>query len=137
LALALGYDQAFPALGGSEEYKKLSLDAAAAIPISRGFTLGLTFSGGTDFTLTGASPGALGPAEAFSLRTGSEFRGFEEWEVRGSHKLAAGLDLQLSLPGLNRVIGTDFYLLGNLSAGNCWTDFPESSQAFSLHYGTS
>ncbi|MGA2639793.1 MAG: patatin-like phospholipase family protein [Spirochaetia bacterium] len=137
LALALGYDQAFPALGGSEEYKKLSLDAAAAIQLFRGFTLGLTFSGGTDFTLSGASSGALGPADAFSLRTESEFRGFEEWEIRGSHKVAAGLDLQLSLPGLNRVMGTDFYLLGNLSAGNCWTDLPQSSQALSLRYGAS
>jgi len=135
--IGLGYDQAVPALGGSEEYKKLSLDAVAAIPLFRSFSLGLTFSGGTDFTLSGASPGALGPADAFSLRTESEFRGFEEWEVRGSHKLAGGLDLQLRLPGLNRLIGTDFYLLGNLSAGNCWTDFPQSIPALSLRYGGS
>jgi outer membrane protein assembly factor BamA len=135
--IGLGYDQAVPGLGGSEQYKKLSLDSVAAIPLFRGFTLGLTLSGGTDFTLSGASPGALGPADAFSLRTESEFRGFEEWEVRGSHKLAGGLDLQLRLPGLNRLIGTDFYLLGNLSAGNCWTDFPQSIPALSMRYGGS
>ncbi len=137
IGIGLGFDQALPALGGSEEYRKLSLDAMAAIPLFPGFTLGLTFSGGTDFTLSGASSGALGPADAFSLRTESEFRGFEEWEVRGSHKLATGLDLQLRLPGLNRLIGTDFYLLGNLSAGNCWTDLPQSIPSLSLRYGAS
>lgn len=135
--LGLGYDQALPALGGSEEYKKLSLDAAAAIQLFRGFTLGLTLSGGTDFTLTGTSPGALGPAEAFSLRTESQFRGYQEWDVRGSHKLAAGVDLQLRLPRINKLMGTDFYVLGNFSAGNCWTDLPQTTQALSLRYGAS
>ncbi|MGO9307739.1 MAG: patatin-like phospholipase family protein [Spirochaetia bacterium] len=137
LGIGLGYDQAVPGLGGSEQYRKLSLDSVAAIPLFRGFTLGLTFSGGTDFTLSSASPDALDPADAFSLRTESEFRGFEEWEVRGSHKLAGGLDLQLRLPALNRLVGTDFYVLGNLSAGNCWTDFPQSFSTLSLRYGGS
>ena len=120
--LALSYDQALPELGGTQEYKKLSLEAALAIPVTSAFTIGLTFSGGTDLTLGPSAPGVLGPDEAFSLRTESQFRGFQEWEVRGSHKLGAGLDLQLRLPWLNDIIGTDAYALGNFSAGNCWTD---------------
>jgi NTE family protein len=135
IGVGVGYDQALPELGGSESWKKLSINAAASIPLSRFLTMGLTFAGGTDFTLAGTAPGVLGLADAFSLRTDSQFRGYQEWEVRGSHKIAAGLDLQLRLPGLNRVIGTDLYLLGNFSAGNCWTDLSRLTQAFSLHYG--
>jgi NTE family protein len=135
--IGLGYDQALPALGGNESYKKLSLDAAATFPVFRSLALGLTFSGGTDFTRNASSPGALGPAEAFSLRSDSQFRGYQEWDIRGSHKLAAGLDLQLRLPGFNQLIGTDLYVLGNLSGGNCWTDLPLSVQALTWHYGAS
>jgi NTE family protein len=133
----IGYDQALPALGGSEKYRKLSFDAAAAIPLVRSLTLGLTLSGGTDFTSTSSAPGVLGPSEAFSIRTDSEFRGYQEWEVRGSHKLAAGLDLQLRLPTITPIIGTDLFLLGNLSAGNCWTDFPAAAADRTLRYGAS
>jgi outer membrane protein assembly factor BamA len=135
--IGLGYDQAVPALGGSDAYKKLSVDAEAEIPLLNPLTLGLTFSGGTDFTLSSTAPGALGPADAFSLRSATQFRGYQDWEVRGSHKLAGGLDLQLRLPGLDRLIGTDFYLLGNLSAGNCWTDLSQITRDFSLHFGAS
>jgi hypothetical protein len=46
-----------------------------------------------------------------------------------------GLDLQLRLPWLNQLTGTDSYALGNLSAGNCWTDLSQITQAFSLRYG--
>jgi NTE family protein len=135
--LTLAYDQALPALGGTETYRKLSLDAEAVFPLIRNVALGLTFSGGTDFTFSGTSPGALGPADAFSLRSESQFRGYQEWDIRGSHKLAAGMDLQVRLAGLNRLIGADLYLLGNASAGNCWTDLPQLAQPFSLHYGGS
>ncbi len=135
--LALGYDQALPELGGADAWKKLSLDAAIAIPVTAGFTLGLTFSGGTDFTLGASAPGVLGPEEAFSLRTESQFRGFQDWEVRGSHKLAAGLDLQLRLPWLNQVIGTGLFALANVSAGNCWTDPHQVLSSFSLRTGAS
>jgi NTE family protein len=133
--IGIGYDQAIPELGGMESWKKLSVDAGAAIPLTHLLTLGLTFSGGTDFTQAGSAPGVLGPADAFSLRTESQFRGYQEWEVRGSHKMAAGLDLRLRLPWLNQATGTDFYVLGNASAGNCWADLGQLTRDFSLHYG--
>jgi len=135
--LGLSYDQALPQLGGAEEYKKLSLDAALAIPVTSAFTVGLTLSGGTDFTSGPSAPGVLGPDEAFSLRTESQFRGFQEWEIRGSHKLGTGLDLQLRLPWLNDVIGTDAYVLGNFSAGNCWSDPGQILSSFSVRTGAS
>jgi NTE family protein len=134
---SLGYEQALPELGGTEAYKKLSLDGAVSLPVAAAFTVGFSFSGGTDFTLSAAAPGALGPQEAFSLRTESQFRGFQEWEIRGSHKLAAGLDLQLRLPWLNQVIGTDAFALANLSVGNCWTDPSQIISGFSVRTGAS
>jgi NTE family protein len=99
VAIGVGYDQALSELGGSEAWKKLSIDAAASIPLSRLLTMGLTFSGGTDFTPTGTSPGVLGPADAFSLRTDSQFRGYQVWEVRGSHKIAGGWICSSGFPG--------------------------------------
>ena len=132
--IGLGYDQALTELGGSESWKKLSLDAAALVPVTRLLTLGLTLSAGTDFTVARTDPGVLGPADAFSLRTESQFRGYQEWEVRGSHKIAGSLDLQLRLPALGRLLGTDFYVLGSVSAGNCWTDLGQVA-AQDLHYG--
>ena len=99
--------------------------------------MGLSFSGGTDFTAGPSAPGVLGPADSFSLRTDTEFRGYEPWDIRGSHKLAAGLDLQFHLPWLAQVTGTDFYVLSNLSAGNCWSDPRDIASDFSLHYGAS
>jgi len=137
IGFTVAYAQALPALGGTEAYKKLSLDAAAAIPLLPAFTVGITFSGGTDLTLSPGAPGVLGPEDAFSLRTESQFRGFQEWEVTGSHKLAAGLDLQLRLPWLNQVIGTDAYALANVSVGNCWTDPGLILSAFSVRTGAS
>lgn len=134
LAIGLGYDQALTELGGSESWKKLSFDAAALVPVTRLLTLGLTLSGGTDFTQAGTDPGALGPAEAFSLRTESQFRGYQVWEVRGSHKIAGSIDLQLRLPALGRLLGTDFYVLGSVSAGSCWTDLGQVATQ-DLHYG--
>ncbi len=136
VGLGLGYEQAIPELGGNQSFKKLSVEASGAIPLTAAFTLGLSFSGGTDFTLGPSAPSVLGPSDAFSLRTDSEFRGYEDWDVRGSHKLAGGLDLQYRLPWLNQLTGTDFYLLSNLSAGNCWAS-PSQITAFSLHYGAS
>jgi NTE family protein len=137
IGFTLGYAQALPQLGGTEAYKKLFLDAAAAIPLFPAFTVGITFSGGTDLTLSPGAPGVLGPEDAFSLRSESQFRGLREWEVTGSHKLAAGLDLQLRLPWLNQVIGTDAYALANLSVGNCWTDPGMILSAFSVRAGAS
>jgi NTE family protein len=137
IGFTVGYAQALPELGGTEAYKKLSLDAAAAFPVLPAFTVGITFSGGTDFTLSPGAPGVLGPEDAFSLRSESQFRGFHEWEITGSHKLAAGLDLQLRLPWLNQVIGTDAYALANASVGNCWTDPGSILSAFSVRTGAS
>ena len=57
--------------------------------------------------------------------------------MRGSHRLGAGLDLQLRLPWLNQVIGTDAYALANVSAGNCWTDPSQILSAFSVRTGAS
>jgi NTE family protein len=136
IGVGLSYEQAIPALGGTESFKKLSLDASAAIPLTSAFTVGLSVSGGTDFTFGPTAPGVLGPADAFSLRTESQFRGYQEWDVRGSHKLAGGLDLQYRLPWLNELTGSDFYVLANLSAGSCWADPWQVSPA-SLHYGAS
>jgi NTE family protein len=132
--IALGYDQALTELGGSESWKKLSLDAAALVPVTHLLTVGLTLSGGTDFTQARTDPGVLRPADAFSLRTEAQFRGYQEWEVRGSHKIAGSLDLQLRLPALGRLLGTDFYVLGSVSAGTCWTDLGQVA-AQDLHYG--
>ena len=136
-SFGLGFDQALPALGGSSTFRKLSLDADVRIPLFSGFVAGLSFSGGTDFTQSRTSADALGPADEFSLRTDSQFRGFQPWDAAGSHKLAAGLDLQYRLPGLFRLLGTDFYVLANLSAGNCWADLPPVSGLPSLRYGAS
>ena len=136
-SVGLGFDQALPALGGSSTYRKLSMDADVRIPLFSGLVAGLSFSGGTDFTQSGASADALDPADAFSLRTDTQFRGFQPWDVAGSHKLSAGLDFQYRLPGLYRLLGTDFYFLANFSAGNCWVDLPAPSSLLSLRYGGS
>jgi hemolysin activation/secretion protein len=133
----LGYDRALTALGGSSSFRKLSLDADVRIPLFSGLVAGLSFSGGTDFTASSASANALDPVDEFSLRTDSQFRGFQAWDVVGSHKLAAGLDLQYRLPGLYRLLGTDFYILGNVSAGNCWADLPQVTGLLPLRYGAS
>jgi len=47
------------------------------------------------------------------------------------------VNLQVAIPGVKNIIGGDFFLLGNISAGNCWTRLSSVINSFSLRYGAS
>ncbi len=122
LAAEVGYETAVPALGGNARFQKLAADFQANLPVGEALTLGLTFSGGTDFTTSPSDPGVLRLYDSFDLRSRQQFVGYRQWEVVGSHKAAAGFDARFRVFPLSQVFASEIFLLANFSLGNCWQD---------------
>ena len=137
LAAEVGYETATPALGGTARFQKLAADFQANLALDDAVTVALTLSGGTDFTVSPSDPGVLSLNDSFDLRSQQQFMGYQCWEVVGSHKAAAGLDVRFRVFPFSQVFGSEIFLLTNFSAGNCWQDPLPTPFDLSLRYGGS
>jgi len=118
ISFNLGYDRRLTAWGSSS-FRELSLDADVRIPLFSGLVAGLSFSGGTDFTASSASANALDPSTS-SASGPIRSSGVPGLGRRWFSQARGGARPSVRLPAVPAARQLGFYILGNVSAGNCW-----------------
>ena len=132
----LGYDQALPTLGETRHTGSSPSMRMSAFPSCPGSSPGFCSRAARTSRIQRCFCRRVGPGRPVQVSDRFAVPRIPGVGRCRLSELAAG-STRSTAPGPYRLLGTDFYILGNLSAGNCWADLPQVTSLLQLRYGAS
>lgn len=117
-----------PRMGGNTAFTALEGNLSAALPLSRGLTLGVTGYGATDFSGLPGVTTAIPAERAFSIRQPGMFYGLEPRPETGvgDNVIACALELRARIGALSPLLGIDIFGIANVSVAAVRQGLPGS-----------